>query len=121
MTPYLHQTQNRIRVRSDFITRYPEIVGAQLEMLRQMAGVQDIVYRRYAGSVAIRFDSKVLPSTQLLQQIEQLSWLAIQKDREWIDGSIRQYSKVVAKGLALMAINAVVKAPLLKTVSALVR
>lgn len=35
MSPYLHQTQNRIRVRSDFIQRNPELVKQAINELEK--------------------------------------------------------------------------------------
>ena len=70
MTPYLHQTQNRLRVRSDFILRNPQQVAPQLAQLKGAAGVKEVIYRRYAGSVAVRFDESRGSGSALLAQVE---------------------------------------------------
>lgn len=121
MTPYLHQTQNRIRVRSDFILRNPDQVARELASIKGMDGVHEITHRRYAGSVAIRFDGARIDSKTLLSHIENLGWLSVQKDKVYIDTTVRQLTRTVAKGLAVMTFNMVVKPTMFKTVVQLIR
>lgn len=121
MTPYLHQTQNRIRVRSDFILRNPELVAREVKTMEGMEGVLEVVHRRYAGSVAVRFDEQKISAKTLLARIEAESWLSVQKDKAYIDTTVRQLTRTVAKGLAVMTFNMVVKPSMLKTVVQLIR
>ncbi|MBJ3814616.1 hypothetical protein F9C28_06675 [Shimwellia pseudoproteus] len=121
MSPYLHQTQNRIRVRSDFILRNPERVAREVAAMERMPGVLEVVHRRYAGSVAVRFDEHKISSATLLAKIESQNWLSVQKDQAYIDTTVRQLTRNVAKGLAVMTFNMVVKPSMLKTVVQLIR
>ncbi|AFJ47896.1 hypothetical protein [Shimwellia blattae] len=121
MSPYLHQTQNRIRVRSDFILRNPGMVARQVATMEGMPGVLEVVHRRYAGSVAVRFDEHKISSKALLAHIEAEGWLSAQKDKAYIDTTVRHLTRHVAKGLAVMTFNMVVKPSMLKTVVQLIR
>ncbi|BDH44800.1 hypothetical protein TUM12370_08440 [Salmonella enterica subsp. enterica serovar Choleraesuis] len=121
MSPYLHRTKNRIRVRSDFIQRNPQLVKQAIAQLQTMDGIQTITHRIYAGSVAICFDSKKADSGALLTQIEALGWLAIQKDKDYIDSTIRNSAKTLVKGLAILTLKRTVGGPLISAVSALAR
>ncbi len=121
MSPYLHQTQNRIRVRSDFIQRNPELVKQAINELEKTDGIEEITHRLYAGSVAIRFDSKQMKATALLSQIEALGWLSVQKDKDYIDSTIRRSAKSLLKGIAILTLKRTVGGPLISAVTALAR
>ncbi len=121
MSPYLHQTQNRIRIRSEYIQRNPERVTETIAQLRQIAGVQQITHRHYAGSVAICFDSKLLSGDTLLAHIEPAGWLSVARNQTYIDRSLHRYTRSLAKGLALMTLDMAIKGPLVKRLVTLVR
>lgn len=121
MSPYLHQTQNRIRVRSDFIQRNPELVKQAINELEKTDGIEEITHRLYAGSVAIRFDRKQMKATALLSQIEALGWLSVQKDKDYIDSTIRRSAKSLLKGIAILTLKRTVGGPLISAVTALAR
>ena len=89
MTPYLHQTPNRIRIRSSWIQRHPQEVSRLIETLRARDGIQEIVHRLYAGSVAINFDSSRVSSSELLTQLEQAQWL------NWVYGQVTPTEKLL--------------------------
>ena len=116
MAPYLHQTQNRLRVRSDFILRNPQQVALQLAQLKGVAGVKEVIYRRYAGSVAVRFDESRISGSALLAQMEGFGWLSVRKDNAYIDTTVRQLARGMVKGAAMLTLNALVKPSLLKMV-----
>lgn len=116
MTPYLHQTQNRLRVRSDFILNNPLLVAPQLEKLKSTGGVLEVTWRRYAGSVAVRFDPAKVAGSELLAQMETQGWLSIRRDNAYIDTTVRQFARGVMKGAAVMTLNMVIKPSLLKMV-----
>ncbi|AVR02693.1 hypothetical protein [Pluralibacter gergoviae] len=116
MAPYLHQTQNRLRVRSDFILRNPQQVALQLAQLKGAAGVKEVIYRRYAGSVAVRFDESRVSGSALLAQMEGFGWLTARNDNAYIDTTVRQLARSMVKGAAMLTLNAVVKPSLLKMV-----
>lgn len=121
MSPYLHQTQNRIRIRSEYIQRNPERVTETIAQLRHIAGVQEITHRQYAGSVAICFDSKMLSGDALLAHIEPAGWLSVARNQTYIDRSLHRYTRSLAKGLALMTLDMAIKGPLIKRLVTLVR
>ncbi|PWC22786.1 hypothetical protein DDT52_00485 [Brenneria roseae subsp. roseae] len=121
MTPYLHQTQNRVRVRSDYIQRNPKQVEHVVRQLAQLDGVREITHRIYAGSVAICFDSRKVAVEQLLEKFEQLGWLRSAKDRDYIDSTIRRGAKTLLKGLAIGALKRTVGGPIITAMSVLAR
>ncbi|RLM20087.1 hypothetical protein BIY29_15775 [Brenneria alni] len=121
MTPYLHQTQNRIRVRSDYIQRNPKQVAQVVMQLGLMEGVQAVTHRLYAGSVAICFDSQKVSVDQLLEKFEQLGWLRSAKDKDYINSTIRRGAKTLLKGLAIGALKRTVGGPIITAMSVLAR
>ncbi|MCL2892591.1 MULTISPECIES: HMA2 domain-containing protein [Brenneria] len=121
MTPYLHQTQNRIRVRSDYIQRNPKQVARVVSQLGRQDGVHEVTHRIYAGSVAICFDSRKVAVDQLIEKFEQLGWLSSAKDRDYIDSTIRRGAKTLLKGLAIGALKRAVGGPIVTAMSVLVR
>ncbi|ATA23057.1 hypothetical protein BIY26_10435 [Brenneria goodwinii] len=121
MKPYLHQTQNRIRVRSDYIQRNPKQVARVVRELHLQDGVQEITHRLYAGSVAICFDSRKVAAGELLEKFERLGWLSAAKDRDYIDSTIRQGAKTLLKGLAIGALKRTVGGPIITAMSVLAR
>ncbi|MGE0973198.1 hypothetical protein ACQFN5_28715 (plasmid) [Klebsiella sp. WOUb02] len=121
MSPYLHQTPNRIRIRSEYIQRNPDGVADTIAQLRQLAGVEEITHRLYAGSVTIIFDSKILTGNQLLAHIEPECWLSVARNKTYIDQSIHRYTRSLAKGLALMTLNVAIKGPLIRQLTTFMR
>ncbi|WP_409306599.1 HMA2 domain-containing protein [Pectobacterium sp. B1J-3] len=121
MTPYLHQTQNRIRVRSDFIQKNPKLVAHTVKQLEQLDGVHEVTHRLYAGSVAICFDNQKVCVDQLLERVEQLGWMRAGKDKDYIDSTIRRGAKTLLKGLAIGALKRTVGGPIITAMSVLAR
>lgn len=120
MTPYLHQTPNRIRIRSEYIQRNPDGVVDTIAQLRQLAGVEEITHLLYAGSVTMIFDSKILTGNQLLARIESEGWLSFACNKTYIDQSIHRYTRSLAKGLALMTLNVMIKGRLIRHLTAFI-
>lgn len=121
MTPYLHQTPNRIRIRSSWIQRHPQDVLRLIEALRAREGIHEIVHRLYAGSVAITFDPKRIPSAELLNQLEQAQWLSSQKDKSYIENTLRVGAGHLLKTLAFGALKQTVGGPVVSLVTVLTR
>ncbi|MDX5629645.1 MULTISPECIES: HMA2 domain-containing protein [unclassified Brenneria] len=121
MKPYLHQTQNRIRVRSDFIQRNPKQVERVVRELSQQDGVQTVTHRVYAGSVAICFDRRRVAVDELLEKFERLGWLKAAEDQDYIDSTIRRGAKTLLKGLAIGALKRTVGGPIITAMSVLAR
>lgn len=121
MTPYLHQTPNRIRIRSSWIQRHPQDVTRLIETLQERDGINEIVHRLYAGSVAITFDPSKIDASALLTQLEQAQWLSSQKDKSYIENTLRVGAGHLLKTLAFSALKRTVSGPVVSLVSVLTR
>lgn len=102
-----------------FAARYS--VTETIAQLRQIAGVQEITHRHYAGSIAISFDSKMLSGDALLAHIEPTGWLSVARNQTYINRSLHHYRRSRAKGLALMTQDMAIKGPRVKRLVTLVR
>lgn len=120
-SPYIHQTQNRVRIRSDYIQQHASEVSALINQLEQVPGIKDIQFRRYAGSVAIRFDSKVLSAAALLETLESYGWLESVEERDFINNAVRIGAKTLIKGIALTTLKRTLGGSLVSAVSAFAR
>ncbi|BBQ84848.1 MULTISPECIES: hypothetical protein [Enterobacteriaceae] len=121
MTPYLHQTPNRIRIRSSWIQRHPQDVTRLVDSLRARDGILDVVHRLYAGSVAVSFDPSRISASALLSELEQAQWLSSQKDKSYIENSLRVGAGHLLKTLAFGALKRTVGGPVVSIVSVLTR
>ncbi len=70
MNTYIHKTNQRLRVRSDFIRQNPNSVNELIADLEQIDAIGMIKHKRFAGSVAINFDDKELDCDSLLEILE---------------------------------------------------
>ncbi|WP_223881619.1 HMA2 domain-containing protein [Affinibrenneria salicis] len=105
MVPYIHQTQGRIRVRSDFIRHSPASVEQVINQLTAMDGIRDIQYKRYAGSVAILFDHRMINAETLLATAQSAGWLQQKDDPAMVDSAVRRGTQTLLKGLAVMTLK----------------
>lgn len=121
MTPYLHQTHNRIRIRSSWIQHNPQHVSRVIATLRSQAGITDIIHRVYAGSVAICFDPAKVQASELLAQCEQLGWMSSPKNKSYIETTLRLGAGSLFKRLAVTALKRTVGGPLVSVASVLMR
>lgn len=71
--------------------------------------------------MAIRFDSKQVKAATLLAQIEGMGWLSVQKDKDYIDSTIRRSAVSLVKGIAILTLKRTVGGPLVSAVTALAR
>ncbi|AKJ43096.1 Uncharacterised protein [Pragia fontium] len=120
-SPYIHQTQNRVRIRSDYIQHHAAEVSALIEKLEQVPGIKEIQYRRYAGSVAIRFDSQILSAAALLETVESYGWLENVEERDFINNAVRLGAKTLLKGIALTTLKRTLGGSLVSAVAAFAR
>ncbi|SFC67138.1 HMA2 domain-containing protein [Pragia fontium] len=120
-SPYIHQTQNRVRIRSDYIQHHAAEVSALIEKLEQVPGIKEIQYRRYAGSVAIRFDSHILSAAALLETVESYGWLENVEERDFINNAVRLGAKTLLKGIALTTLKRTLGGSLVSAVAAFAR
>lgn len=121
MTPYLHQTPHRIRIRSSWIQRHPEEVLSLIKTLQARDGIKEIVHRLYAGSVAINFDPSQISASELLAELEHAQWLTNQKDKSYIENTLRVGAGHLLKTLAFGALKRTVGGPMVSLVSVLTR
>lgn len=66
MQPYIHQVCGRIRVRSVAIKQSAKEVEQLVAQLKNAEGIQSVEYKRYAGSVAVRYDVDLVTADSLL-------------------------------------------------------
>lgn len=121
MSPYLHQTENRLRIRSDFIRQHPQQVVRTISRLQTIDGVKNITHRVYAGSVAICFCSKQIAGNELLDKVKAEGWLTVTENRVYLDKSVRLCTRTLAKGLAVLTFNLALKSAWIKKVATCVR
>lgn len=120
-SPYVHQTQNRVRIRSDYIQQHAAEVTDLIAKLELVPGITEIQYRRYAGSVAIRFDSKVISAAALLETVESYGWLENSEERDFINNAVRLGAKTLLKGIALTTLKRTLGGSLASAVAAIAR
>ncbi|MBK5073342.1 hypothetical protein I2494_12760 [Budviciaceae bacterium BWR-B9] len=120
-SPYVHQTQNRVRIRSDYIQQHAAEVTDLIAKLELVPGIKEIQYRRYAGSVAIRFDSKVISAAALLETVESYGWLENSEERDFINNAVRLGAKTLLKGIALTTLKRTLGGSLVSAVAAIAR
>ncbi|AWH89444.1 HMA2 domain-containing protein [Limnobaculum parvum] len=120
-SPYVHQTQNRVRIRSDYIQQHAAEVTELIAKLKLVPGIKEIQYRRYAGSVAIRFDNKVISAAALLGTVESYDWLEHSEERDFINNAVRLGAKTLLKGIALTTLKRTLGGSLVSAVAAIAR
>ncbi|MCV3263430.1 hypothetical protein OGZ01_12810 [Vibrio harveyi] len=74
MNTYIHKTNHRLRVRSDYIKDHPKEVEELICQLEEIDAVREVKHKKYAGSVAISFDSRELDCDSLMEILESHHW-----------------------------------------------
>lgn len=105
MNTYTHKTDCRLRVRSDFIRNNPDDVMALIRDLKEIEAVQEIVHKKYAGSVAIKFNSKELDCDSLLEILESHGWTKADEKNFFIENAAISGTKSLVKGAATIALS----------------
>ncbi len=108
MNTYIHKTNQRLRVRSDFIRQNPNSVNELIADLEQIDAIGMIKHKRFAGSVAINFDDKELDCDSLLEILEGHGWMRRYDKPSFIENAVSKGTKTFAKGMAVMALKRVV-------------
>jgi len=103
MQAYIHKTNNRLRIRSDYIFEHRKEVVALIEKLHQIEGVLQIKHKKHAGSVAITFCDKSLTQEALLETVSSHGWLQESKQRRFVENAARKGTKSLVKGALLLA------------------
>ncbi|TKB56872.1 hypothetical protein FCL42_06525 [Ferrimonas aestuarii] len=105
MSTYIHKTQKRLRIRSEYILRHPQEVAELIEQLQQVDAIQSVTHKRFAGSVAIVFDDQQMDADTLLETVESHGWLRSENHAAFVENAVKSGSKTLVKGVAMMALK----------------
>ena len=105
MQVYIHKTDQRLRVRSDYIKRNAESVSELLLELENIDAIKQIKYKKHAGSVAISFDAEHMHCDDLLQLLESHGWTESSEHPLFIENAITRGAQTAAKGIATLALT----------------
>ncbi|CAM4220709.1 HMA2 domain-containing protein [Vibrio neonatus] len=108
MNTYIHKTNQRVRVRSDYIRNHPKTVMSLLEQLEEIDAINKITYRKHAGSVAIHFDDKELDCESLIEILESHNWMQSTQKPSFIENAAISGTKTLAKSIAGIALSRLV-------------
>ena len=110
MNTYIHKSNQRLRVRSDFIKDNPDAVISLIEQLKQIDAIQQIKHKVYAGSVAIQFDKSELDCESLLEILQSHGWANSNEKPSLVEKAMVTGTKTVIKGAATIALNRILGA-----------
>lgn len=105
MNTYIHKTNQRLRVRSDYIKDHPAKVEKLITQLEEIDAIVTIKHKQYAGSVAIRFDPKELDCEGLLDILESHHWTESDDKSSFVEKAMISGTKTLVKGAATIALN----------------
>lgn len=105
MNTYIHKTECRLRIRSDFIRNHSEDVENLIKDLNEIDAIQAIKHKRYAGSVAIKFDSSELNCESLLEILDSHGWTNAEEKNFFIENAAISGTKSLVKGAATIALS----------------
>jgi hypothetical protein len=105
MNTYIHKTEQRLRVRSDFIKNNPEDVKQLILALEKIDAIQSVKHQTHAGSVAIKFDKKELDCEMLLEILESNHWTKSEHQNFFIENAAINGTKSLLKGVATIALT----------------
>ncbi|BDY03793.1 hypothetical protein [Ferrimonas sp. YFM] len=105
MSTYIHKTDRRLRIRSDYVLNNPAEVQGLVEQLRQIDAVLEVRHRRYAGSVTLIFDHNELTADDLLETVESHGWLRSDSRSAFVENAVRSGSRSLVKGVAVLALK----------------
>ena len=78
--PYLHVLDGRIRIKIPQVKGTPFLAHELEQTLRNIAGVTHVKANPMTGNILILFDSNMISSTKILEEIKQLSSFEKQPD-----------------------------------------
>ncbi|NKF49063.1 hypothetical protein G3R49_00540 [Shewanella sp. WXL01] len=108
MNCYIHKTDKRLRVRSDFIRKNPLEVAKLIEQLEEVDAVQHIKHQKYAGSVAITFDDQEISCDDLLEILQSHQWLQEEGKSSFVESAVVAGTKTLVKGITGIALSRLV-------------
>ncbi|KQH84675.1 hypothetical protein J0676_17615 [Vibrio sp. Vb2880] len=116
MNTYIHKTNQRLRVRSDYIKNNPNEVGELIDQLKDIDAIRSIKHQKYAGSVAICFDHAELDCESLLEILESHHWTQSSETPSFIEKAMVTGTKSLVKGLTGIALTRLVGPTISRTV-----
>lgn len=108
MNTYIHKTNHRLRVRSDYIKEHPLEVENLILKLQEIDAIHEIKYKKYAGSVAIHFDKNELDCESLLEILESHHWTQQNEKPSIVEKAVVSGTKSLVKGLTGIALTRLV-------------
>ncbi|GAL17467.1 hypothetical protein JCM19235_6016 [Vibrio maritimus] len=108
MNTYIHKTNQRLRVRSDFIKDHPSQVETLIQQLLDIDAVLQIKHKKHAGSVAICFDAKELDCESLLEIIESHGWTKSSDKPSFVEKAMVSGTKTLVRGVTGVALSRLV-------------
>lgn len=105
METYIHKTKSRLRVRSDFIKNNTNSVKELIVSLQQIESIEEIKHKKYAGSVAIKFDSNELDCDALMDILASHDWMKVEERNLFIENAAVNGAKSLIKGAATIAFS----------------
>lgn len=108
MNTYIHKTNQRLRVRSDYIKDHPNEVVELICQLKEIDAVREIKHKKYAGSVAISFDNTELDCESLMEILESHHWTLSSEKPSFVEKAMVSGTKSLVKGLTGVALTRMV-------------
>ncbi|WP_244204671.1 HMA2 domain-containing protein [Vibrio rhodolitus] len=108
MNTYIHKTNQRVRVRSDFIKEHQKEVASLISQLEQIDAITEIKHKKHAGSVAISFDPNELDTESVMEILESHGWLKSNPKPSFVENAVISGTKTFAKGMAGIALSRLV-------------
>ncbi|CAK6714866.1 conserved hypothetical protein [Vibrio harveyi] len=108
MNTYIHKTNHRLRVRSDYIKDHPKEVEELICQLEGIDAVREVKHKKYAGSVAISFDSRELDCDSLMEILESHHWTLSSEKPSFVEKAMVSGTKSLVKGLTGVALTRIV-------------
>jgi hypothetical protein len=75
MSHYVHSIPGRLRVRSRAFRNQPEVAETARSLLGDLGGVISVDANLLTGSLLIRYDERIVKSTQVLSELVANGWI----------------------------------------------
>lgn len=119
MQIYIHKTNNRVRIRSDYIFENSDKVQELINELHKIDGIFQIKHKKYAGSVAITFCEKSITQDALLETLASNDWLQETQKNRFVENAMRKGTKSLLKGMLMLVAKKTLGAGLVSTIVAI--
>ncbi|MGL6313897.1 HMA2 domain-containing protein [Vibrio sp. WXL103] len=105
MNTYIHKTNQRLRVRSDYIKQHPAAVSELITQLNDIDAIHSIKHQKHAGSVAVCFDPTELDCESLLEIMQSHGWTNSYDKPSFVEQAVVSGTKTLVKGITGMALT----------------